>query len=276
MGRGGGVELPDGDHAPRAFPSRGRRDPQPAGGPSRPARQRGGVSRAQAQDARRGRARRRRGARVGRLPRGLVFRQRRAAAQRRGGGGAHGRRGVAARRHRARLRDLRAACAPDAESSGHKGRFVHRRLEGDVACGARGGRADGAGRAFRAVGAPDRRRTRKRGFSKFCNSVLAFRGQKSVSYRALRRPALRCVAGNRGRCADQLFDAWRETVPCEVCGTLGRAVERSRRDACSGEVVLLSPGTASFDQFQSYGARGDAFASFVCAEGKCAEAETKK
>ena len=37
----------------------------------------------------------------------------------------------------------------------------------------------------------------KRGFSKFCNSVLAFRGQKSVSYRALRRPALRCVAGNR-------------------------------------------------------------------------------
>ena len=79
-----------------------------------------------------------------------------------------------------------------------------------------------------------------------------------------------------GRCADQLFDAWRETVPCEVCGTLGRAVERSRRDACSGEVVLLSPGTASFDQFQSYGARGDAFASFVCAEGKCAEAETKK
>jgi len=79
-----------------------------------------------------------------------------------------------------------------------------------------------------------------------------------------------------GRCADQLFDAWRETVPCEVCGTLGRAVERSRRDACAGEVVLLSPGTASFDQFQSYGARGDAFASFVCAEGWCGEAESKK
>ncbi len=79
-----------------------------------------------------------------------------------------------------------------------------------------------------------------------------------------------------GRCADQLFDAWRETVPCEICGTLDRAVERSRRDACAGEVVLLSPGTASFDQFQSYGARGDAFASFVCAEGKCGEVESKK
>ena len=79
-----------------------------------------------------------------------------------------------------------------------------------------------------------------------------------------------------GRCADQLFDAWRETVPCEVCGTLDRAVERSRRDACEGETVLLSPGTASFDQFNSYGARGDAFASFVRSEGTCGEAETIK
>jgi len=79
-----------------------------------------------------------------------------------------------------------------------------------------------------------------------------------------------------GRCADQLFDAWRETVPCEICGTLDRAVERSRRDACAGEVVLLSPGTASFDQFQSYGARGDAFASFVRAEGTGGDVETTK
>ena len=66
-----------------------------------------------------------------------------------------------------------------------------------------------------------------------------------------------------GCCAEQFFDAWRETVPCEICGTLDRAVEAARRDAVSGEVVLLSPGTASFDQFRSYGARGDAFAALV-------------
>ena len=66
-----------------------------------------------------------------------------------------------------------------------------------------------------------------------------------------------------GRCAQQFLEAWREAVPCELCGTLGCAVEAVRRDACSGETVLLSPGTASFDQFKSYGARGDAFAALA-------------
>ena len=66
-----------------------------------------------------------------------------------------------------------------------------------------------------------------------------------------------------GSCAKQLFAAWRETVPCEVCETLDRAVESARRDAVSGEVVLLSPGAASFDQFKSYGERGDVFAALV-------------
>lgn len=66
-----------------------------------------------------------------------------------------------------------------------------------------------------------------------------------------------------GRCAQQFSDAWCQTVQCELCGTLDRAVESARRDACSGETVLLSPGTASFDQFKSYGARGDTFATLA-------------
>ena len=66
-----------------------------------------------------------------------------------------------------------------------------------------------------------------------------------------------------GRCAQQLQEAWSGTVPCEMCGTLENAVAAARRDAIRGEIVLLSPGTASFDQFQSYTERGEAFATFA-------------
>ncbi len=79
-----------------------------------------------------------------------------------------------------------------------------------------------------------------------------------------------------GRCADQFSAAWREAVPCEVCGTLDRAVDAARRDAVQGETVLLSPGAASFDQFDSYGVRGDAFASFVCAEARRGDEDATK
>ena len=79
-----------------------------------------------------------------------------------------------------------------------------------------------------------------------------------------------------GRCADQFLSAWREAVPCEVCETLDLAVAAARRDAVAGETVLLSPGAASFDQFESYGVRGDAFASFVCAEARRGESDTTK
>ena len=63
-----------------------------------------------------------------------------------------------------------------------------------------------------------------------------------------------------GCCAQLLAEAWSDAVPCEVCGTMERAVARAAVEAMRGETVLLSPGTASFDQFTGYRERGKRFA----------------
>ena len=47
--------------------------------------------------------------------------------------------------------------------------------------------------------------------------------------------------------------------PVTESGTLDHAVADAARAAKSGEVVMLSPACASFDQFSDYEARGDAF-----------------
>ena len=52
-------------------------------------------------------------------------------------------------------------------------------------------------------------------------------------------------------------------LPIERCGDLATAVARAHASATSGEVVLLSPACASFDQFKDYEARGDAFRAAV-------------
>ena len=52
-------------------------------------------------------------------------------------------------------------------------------------------------------------------------------------------------------------------VPVKQCELLIEAVQRASRAAIAGEVVLLSPACASFDQFRDYEARGDAFRAAV-------------
>ena len=66
-----------------------------------------------------------------------------------------------------------------------------------------------------------------------------------------------------GRCAEVFAKAWEASVDCEICGTMERAVASAKREAEKGDVVLLSPGTASFDQFKSFGERGEVFAGLV-------------
>ena len=54
-----------------------------------------------------------------------------------------------------------------------------------------------------------------------------------------------------------------EGLPVVPCGTLDQAVTVAAVNATAGAEVLLSPGTASYDQFQNYEQRGRAFVALV-------------
>jgi UDP-N-acetylmuramoylalanine--D-glutamate ligase len=66
-----------------------------------------------------------------------------------------------------------------------------------------------------------------------------------------------------GAAKDALEAAWNDSVPCRVCRHLADAVQRAWDEAKEGEVILLSPACASFDQFASFEERGDEFAKLA-------------
>ncbi len=66
-----------------------------------------------------------------------------------------------------------------------------------------------------------------------------------------------------GQAAEEIAQALSGVVPVELCGTLEVAVRRAHLCALPGDVVLLSPACASFDQFRDYAHRGHEFAHLV-------------
>lgn len=52
-------------------------------------------------------------------------------------------------------------------------------------------------------------------------------------------------------------------LPHEICETMERAVARAAEEAEAGEVVLLAPAAASFDQYPNFEKRGEDFAARV-------------
>lgn len=66
-----------------------------------------------------------------------------------------------------------------------------------------------------------------------------------------------------GKDAPAIADAFAGVCPAQHCGTLDAAVKEARQRAVRGDVVLLSPACASYDQFQHFEHRGDTFKDLV-------------
>lgn len=88
---------------------------------------------------------------------------------------------------------------------------------------------------------------------------------KGVDFRPVRDAV---AAGTRlvlliGSGAAEIETAWGPAVAMRRCGDLETAVQVAAAEARAGERVLLSPGCASFDQFQNYAHRGNRFRELV-------------
>lgn len=95
--------------------------------------------------------------------------------------------------------------------------------------------------------------------------LIAGGRDKGSDFRPLRAVVQRCCSAVLliGEAAPQIRDAIGDVVTTELVGDLASAVTRARALAVPGTTVLLSPACASFDQFASYAARGDAFRAAV-------------
>jgi len=62
-----------------------------------------------------------------------------------------------------------------------------------------------------------------------------------------------------GDAAAMIFGIMQEIVEVKKAGNMAQAVKMARDAAEPNDVVLLSPGCASFDQYENYAARGNDF-----------------
>ena len=66
-----------------------------------------------------------------------------------------------------------------------------------------------------------------------------------------------------GEAAAMMFESLPEDVDCSLSDTLENAVAQASANASPGDVILMSPACAAFDQFLHFEARGDEFRKLV-------------
>ena len=108
--------------------------------------------------------------------------------------------------------------------------------------------------------------TALKSFEKERNIWLILGGRdKGASYEVL-LPYLKdyCVEVlSIGECMDKIDEELHGEFPILRCGTLDQAVLFASQQASRGDIVLLSPACASFDQFKSYEERCKVFKQLV-------------
>jgi UDP-N-acetylmuramoylalanine--D-glutamate ligase len=98
------------------------------------------------------------------------------------------------------------------------------------------------------------------------NVLVILGGKDKGSNYGILRQALRDHARMAlliGSAADKIEADLAGVIPVERAETLARAVEIASRHARPGDVVLLAPACASFDQFENYEQRGRVFKQLV-------------
>lgn len=79
-----------------------------------------------------------------------------------------------------------------------------------------------------------------------------------------RAKAVLCIGATGQSLADLMSQAASQSsAAIYYCGDLETAVTIARQNATQGDIVLLSPGFASFDQFANFERRGEAFTNLV-------------
>src|SRR5438477_540489 len=91
--------------------------------------------------------------------------------------------------------------------------------------------------------------------------ALILQAEPGVRFSGL-AASVKCVY-TIGAAADKIQSQIRGTTEIIPAGTIEAAIKRASASAIAGDIVLLAPACASFDQFQNYEHRGRVFKELV-------------